>query len=106
MTTKEEVIRLRQENRVLRERVKLLEEQVRVLLEAGRVQEEQASQRLAGHHTKCWLFRTSRATGTIWLNYLAEDLLPKRAEMILPPAILELSTGSADEPTLGMVSSA
>ncbi|MGB8345363.1 MAG: IS66 family transposase [Ktedonobacteraceae bacterium] len=48
MTTKEEVIRLRQENRVLRERVKLLEEQVRVLLEAGRAQEEQASQRLAG----------------------------------------------------------
>ncbi|HVB74900.1 MAG TPA: IS66 family transposase [Ktedonobacteraceae bacterium] len=47
MTSEEEVIRLRQENRALRERIQLLEEQLRVLSEQGQMQEEQAKKRQA-----------------------------------------------------------
>jgi len=51
-----------------------------------------------------WLFRTSRAMGAFLQNLLSEDWLSERVQENQSTLIAQLSTGSAEEPTIGMVS--
>ena len=58
----------------------------------------------SGCHTEFWFFRTFRALRTVWQNFFVRDWLTKRPKKSLSIPIVQLSTESADEPTIGMAS--
>jgi hypothetical protein len=57
-----------------------------------------------GHHAEFWLFRTSRAREAILENTLLKKRPGERIQQQPQPFMVEFSTGSAEEPKLGMVS--